>query len=120
MVTLCRLAAPQDDAPGTGGTTIARTKATSPRVATLNKKYNNPLANLATSVMQGLKARPHLRQLMMLPRLILGKRSMMAATCGASLRQGEGTVPTGTTTTTTMTASPALPPTSLKILPEGF
>jgi hypothetical protein len=60
MVTLCRSVAPPDEAPGTGGTTIASaTRATSPCVATSNKKYNNLLAYLATSVMLGLKAKLH-------------------------------------------------------------
>jgi hypothetical protein len=84
-------------------------------VATLNKKYNNLLANLATSVAQGLKAKLHPRPAFTtLARSISGRRSMMAVTRGASLRQGEGTVLKGTTTTTTMTASPPSPPTSLK------
>jgi hypothetical protein len=44
-------------------------------------RYNNPLAHLATGAMQGLKAKLHLRQaFMMLPRCILGRRSMVAAT----------------------------------------
>jgi hypothetical protein len=115
MVILCRSTAPPEEAPGTeGSTTASATWATNPRVATSNKKYNNSLANLATSVTQGLKSKLHLRPAFtMLPRSILGRRSIMAASRGASLRQGEGTIPTGTTTTTT-TTSPPSPPTSLK------
>jgi hypothetical protein len=91
------------------------TRATSPRVPTPNKKYNNPLTNLTTSVAQGLKAKLHSRPaFMMLPRSISGRRSMTSVTRGASLRQGEGTVPIGTTTMTTTTASPPSSPTSLK------
>jgi hypothetical protein len=82
MVTPCRLVAPLQEALGTGGTTIASaTRARSPRVATSSGRYNNPLAHLATGAMQGLKAKLHQRQAFMtLPRLILGRRSMMAAT----------------------------------------
>jgi hypothetical protein len=70
-------------------------------VATSNKKYNNPLANLATSVTQGLKGKLHSRPAFMtLPRSISGRRSMMAVMRGALLRQGDGTVPIGTTTRT--------------------
>jgi hypothetical protein len=62
MVTLRRSAAPLEEASGTGGTTItSATRATSPRVATSNNKYNNPLANLATGVTQDLKAKLHPR-----------------------------------------------------------
>jgi hypothetical protein len=80
--------APLEEAPGTGGTTIASaTSATSPRVATVDKRYNNPLAHLATSVTQGLKAKLHPRPAFTtLPRLILGRRSMMAMMHIASLR----------------------------------
>jgi hypothetical protein len=49
-----------------------------------------------------------------LPRLILGRRSIMAETRGASSRQGEGTIPTGTTMMMITTASLPLPPTSLR------
>jgi hypothetical protein len=98
MVTLLRSAAPLEEALGTGGMTItSATRASSLCVSTSSKTYNNPLANLATGVTQGLKAklnpRPAFR---MLPRSILDKRSMMAAMCGASLRHGERNIPTGT------------------------
>jgi hypothetical protein len=50
-------------------------------VATLNKKYNNPLANLVTSMAKGLKAKLHSRPAFTtLPRSILGRRSITAAT----------------------------------------
>jgi ribose 5-phosphate isomerase RpiB len=40
-----RLVAPSEEALGAGGTTTASAaRATRPRVATMNKKYNNPLA----------------------------------------------------------------------------
>jgi hypothetical protein len=57
------------------GTTIASaTRVTSPLVAMLNKKYNNLLAYLATSVAQGLKAKLHPRPAFTtLPRSILGE-----------------------------------------------
>ncbi|RLN16083.1 hypothetical protein C2845_PM02G16510 [Panicum miliaceum] len=108
MVTLHRLVAPLEEDKDIRGTTIAsatRTiqlamaipRASSPRVATWNKSCNNPLAHLATGAMQGLKAKLHPRPASKtLPRSILGRRSMMAATRGASSRHGEGTVPTGT------------------------
>jgi hypothetical protein len=113
-----------EEAPDFGGTTIASSTrtiqsamanptASSPRVATSNKKYNNPLAHLATGVMQGLKVKLHLRPpSKTLPRLILGGRSMLAATRGASSRQEEGILPTDATTTTITTASSPSPPTS--------
>jgi hypothetical protein len=66
MVTLHRLVAPLEEAQDIRGTTIAsatRTvqsamaipRASSPCVATSNKRCNNPLAHLTTGVMQGLK-----------------------------------------------------------------
>jgi hypothetical protein len=62
MVTLRRLVTPLEEALGTGGMTIASaTRARSPRLATSNKKYNNPLAHLAKGAMQGLKAKLHPR-----------------------------------------------------------
>jgi hypothetical protein len=57
MVTLHSSITPPEEAPGTGEATVTgATRATGPRVAMLNKKYNNLLAKLATSVAQGLKA----------------------------------------------------------------
>jgi hypothetical protein len=48
-------------------------------VATSSKRYNNPLSHLATGVTKGLKARLHPRPAFTtLPRLILGRISMMA------------------------------------------
>jgi hypothetical protein len=116
MSTLRRLVAPPEEASGTGGTTIASaTRATSSHVAMSSKKYNNLLTYLATSMTQGLKAKLHPQPAFTtLPRSISGRRSMMAVTHGASLRQEEGTVLTGTTTTMKTTASPPSPPTSLK------
>jgi hypothetical protein len=50
---------PLEEAPGAGGTTTASaTRATRPCAATMNKKYNNLLA---TSVVQGIKAKLHSR-----------------------------------------------------------
>jgi hypothetical protein len=47
-----------EEAPGTGGTTIASaTRAHSPRMATSSRRYNNPLTHLATGATQGLKAK---------------------------------------------------------------
>jgi hypothetical protein len=103
--------APLEEAPGAEGTTTASIMwATHPRVATMNKKYNNLLA---TSVVQGIKAKIHSRPAFtMLPQSILGKRSTKAVTRGVLLNQGEGTVPAGATMTTTATASPPSPPAS--------
>jgi hypothetical protein len=124
MVTLCRLVVPLEEAPNIGGTTIAsatRTiqsamaipRAGSPHVAMSNKRRNNPLARLATGARQGLKAKLYLSLASrILPRLILGRRSMKVVVHDTSSRQGEGTIPTDTTTTTIMTASPPSPPTS--------
>jgi hypothetical protein len=77
-----------EEAPGTGGMTVASaTRATSPRMATLNKKYNNLLANLATSMAQGLKAKPHPRPAFTtLARSISGRRSMTACIIKARRR----------------------------------
>jgi hypothetical protein len=78
-------------------------------MATMNKKYNNPLA---TSVVQGIKAKIHSRPAFMtLPRSTSGRRSMKAAMHGVLLNQGEGIVLAGITMTTA-TASPPSPPTS--------
>jgi hypothetical protein len=83
---------------------------TRPRVATMNKKYNNPLA---TSVAQGIKTKIHSRPAFTtLPRSTSGRRSTKAATRGVLSNQGEGTVPAGAMTTTTATASPPSPPAS--------
>jgi hypothetical protein len=55
MVKQRRLVTPLEEALGVGGTTTASaTRATRLCVATMNKKYNNPLA---TSVVQGIKAK---------------------------------------------------------------
>jgi hypothetical protein len=52
-----RLVATPEEALEAGGTTTASaTRATRPRVATMNKRCNNPLA---TSVVQGIKAKIH-------------------------------------------------------------
>jgi hypothetical protein len=74
----------------------------------MNKKYNNLLA---TSVVQGLKAKLHSKPAFMtLPRSTSGRRPMTAAICGVLLKQQEGPVPASTTTMTTATASlPSLP-----------
>jgi hypothetical protein len=70
-----------------------------PRMATMNKKYNNLLT---TSVVQGIKAKIHSRPTSMtLPRSTSGRRSTKAVTRGVLLKQGEGIVPAGATTTTT-------------------
>jgi hypothetical protein len=96
-------------------TITSATRASSPCVATSNKRCSNPLNHLATGAIQGLKAKLHPRPASRtLPRSILGRRSMMAATRGASSRKGEGTVPTGTTMMTITTASPPSPLTSLR------
>jgi CTP:molybdopterin cytidylyltransferase MocA len=59
MVIARWLVAPPEEAPGAGGrTTASAMRATHPCVATMNKKYNNPLA---TSVVQGIKAKIHSR-----------------------------------------------------------
>jgi hypothetical protein len=51
------------------------------------KRCNNPLAHLATGAMQGLKVMFHSRPASKtLPQLILGRRSMMVTTRGASSR----------------------------------
>jgi hypothetical protein len=69
----------------------------------MNKKYNNPLA---TSVVQGIKAKIHSRPTSMtLPLSTSGRRSMKAAMRGVLLKQGEGTAPAGATTMTTSTVS---------------
>jgi hypothetical protein len=103
--------APLKEAPRARGTTTASTtRATRPCEATMNKKYNNPLA---PSVVQGIKAKIHSRPAFTtLPRSTLGRRSMKAATRGVSLQRGEDTTPAGTTMTTTATASLSSPPTS--------
>jgi hypothetical protein len=76
----------------------------------MNKKYNNPLA---TSVVQGIKAKIHSRSAFMTPpRSTSGRRSMKVATRGVLLRQGEGTAPVGTTMMMTAIASPPSPPAS--------
>jgi hypothetical protein len=105
-----------EEIPRTGGTTVtSATRATSARVATRNKKYSNLLANLATSMPQGLKARLHSRPAFTtLLRSTSERRSMMAVTCNILSKQGEGTVPTSTTMMKTMTASPPSPPTTPK------
>jgi hypothetical protein len=81
-------------------------RATCLHVATMNKKYNNPLA---TCVGQGttnkIQSRP---TSMMLPRLTSGRKSMRAR--GLLLKRGEGVVPGSTTTTAT--ACPPSPPAS--------
>jgi hypothetical protein len=99
----------------TGGTTVASaTRATRPHVTTMNKKYNNLLANLATSMVQGLRAKLHSRPAFtMLRRSTSGRRSMMATMRSVLSKQGEGTVSTSTTMTMITTASPPSPPTSL-------
>jgi hypothetical protein len=76
MVTLHWSVAPLEEAPGTEGTTVASTtRATSPCVATLKKKYNNLLANIATSMAQDLKAKLHSRlAFTTLPQSTLGRR----------------------------------------------
>jgi hypothetical protein len=82
-------------------------------VATMNKKYNNLLANLATSMAQGLKAKLHSRPAYTtLPQSTSGRRSMTAAMRSILSKQGEGTVPAGATTTMTATASLPSPPIS--------
>jgi hypothetical protein len=103
--------APLVEATGVGGTTTTSAmRVTHPRVATTNKKYNNPLA---TSMGQGTMAKIKLRPTsIMLPRSTSGKKSMRAATRSLLLKQGGGTVPAGTTTMTTATAYPPSPPAS--------
>jgi hypothetical protein len=115
MVTPCRLVALLEEAPGTGGMTItSATRARSPRVATSSRRYNNPLARLAIGATQGLMAKLHPSPAFTtFPRLILGRRSMMAVTRSASSRQGERPIPKGTTMRMTTNASPPSPPTSL-------
>jgi hypothetical protein len=104
--------APLEEAPGAEGmTTTSKTRATRPHVATMNKKYNNPLA---TSVGQGIKAKIHSRPTFMtLPQSTSGRRSMKAVTRGLSVKREEGTVPVGATTMTTATASLPSPSASL-------
>jgi hypothetical protein len=106
--------APPEEAPGAGGTTITNAmRATRPRVSTMNKKYNNPLA---TSVVRGIKAKIHSRPtFMMLPQLTLGRRSMKAATRGVLLKRGEGIVPARAMTTTATASLPS--PTASPISP---
>jgi hypothetical protein len=59
MTKLRRSVAPPEEILEAGGTTTASaTRATRPCVATMNKRYNNPLA---TSVVQGIKTKIHLR-----------------------------------------------------------
>jgi hypothetical protein len=88
-------------------------RATHPCVAMMNKKYNNLLANFATSVAQGLKAKPHSRPAYMtLPQSTSGRRSVTAMTRSVLSKQGEGTVLAGATMMMTVTASPPSPPTS--------
>jgi hypothetical protein len=101
--------APLEEALLVGGTTTARsTRATSPHVATMNKKYNSPLA---TCEGQGIKAKIHLRPTFMtIPQSTSGRRSMKAATRGLLLKGGEWTVPVGATMMTTATASPPSQP----------
>jgi hypothetical protein len=103
--------APLEEALGAGGTTTASAaRATHPRVATMNKKYNKPLT---TSMGQGIKAKIHSRPTFtMLPRSTIGRRSMKAAMRDLLLKRGEGTVPAGATTTTTVTTSLPSPPAS--------
>jgi hypothetical protein len=73
-------------------------------MATMNKKYSNPLA---TSVVQGIKAKIHSRPTFMtLPRSTLGRRSMKAAKHGMLLKPGEGTVLAGATTMMIAASSP--------------
>jgi hypothetical protein len=97
-----------EEAPGAGGTTTTSAmRATRPRVVTMNKKYNNPLA---TSVVQSIKTKIHSRPTFItLPRSTSGRRSMKATTRGVLLNQGEGIVPAGATTAT---VSPPSPPAS--------
>jgi hypothetical protein len=72
MVTLCRLVVPLEEAPDIGGMTIAsatRTiqsamaipRASSPHVATLNKRCNNQGAHPAAGMTQGLRVKFHPR-----------------------------------------------------------
>jgi hypothetical protein len=79
-------------------------------MATINKKYNNPIA---TGVVHGIKAKIHSRPTsMMLPRSTSGRRSTKAVMRGLLLKQGEGTVPAGTTTMMIVTVSLPSPPAS--------
>jgi hypothetical protein len=111
MMIPCWSVAPPEEAMGVGGmTTTSATRATRPRMTTMNKKYNNPLA---TSGAQGIKAKIHLRPTFTTPpRSTSGRRSTKAATRGLLLKRGEGTVPAGATTTTTATVSQPSPPAS--------
>jgi hypothetical protein len=111
MAKPCRSIAPLEEALGAGGTTTASaTRATRSHVATMNRKYNNPLA---TSVVQGIKAKIHWRPAFTTPpRSTSGRRSLKAVTHGLLLKRGEETVPAGATTTMTATASPPSPPAS--------
>jgi hypothetical protein len=94
MAKPCWSAAPTKETPEARGTTTASaTRATHPRVATMNKKYNNALA---TSMVRGIKAKIHSRSpFTTLPRSTLGRRSTKATTHGVLLNQGEGTVLAG-------------------------
>jgi hypothetical protein len=85
-------------------------RATHPHVATMNKKYNNPLeTNMGQGTTAKIQSRP---TSMMLPRSTSGRKSTRAATCGLLLKREEGTAPAGTTMTTTATISSPSPPAS--------
>jgi ABC-type sugar transport system substrate-binding protein len=65
MAKPLQLVAPPQEALEARGTTTARAmRATHPRVATMNKRYNNPLT---TSVVQGIKAKMHSRLAFTMP-----------------------------------------------------
>jgi hypothetical protein len=68
MVTLRRSVTPLEEASDIGGMAIASTtRASSLCMATLNKWSNNPLAHLATDVMQGLKVKLYPRPASTMP-----------------------------------------------------
>jgi hypothetical protein len=105
------LVAPPEEAMGARGmTTASASTATRPRVAIMNKRYNNPLA---TSMVKGIKAKIHSSPAITTPpQSTLGRRSIKNAMHGLLLKQGEGTAPAGVMTMTTATASPHSPPAS--------